>query len=285
MGLTVKNFSAGYAFQKKNGSDAVVKNISFSLNNGTLTALIGANGCGKSTLLKGICKLIPSSGNVLLQESAQQNISRQVSSADTHSDRTLLPLHQLTTRQIARLISYIPQRSGITVSLSALDIVLMGFHPYLSLLESPGKRHREKALTALETVGLVDRKDQDFLTLSEGQKQLCILARTLVQDTCLLLFDEPDSALDFSNRQMFLQTIQEIICTRQKTGLLVLHDINLALDYCDQLLLMKDGKIIRTLYPKIDSEKMLSKALSEICGNVEVFRRDGHCLMYSKNTS
>ncbi|MGI6018840.1 MAG: ABC transporter ATP-binding protein [Marvinbryantia sp.] len=273
MGLIVKNFSAGYAAQKKNSSNAIVKNVSFSLNNRTLTALIGANGCGKSTLLKGICRLIPSSGTVLFQETT----------LDKHSEQ--LPLHRLTTRQIARLISYIPQRSGISVSLSALDIVLMGFHPYLGLLESPGKLHREKASIALEMVGLADQKDQDFLTLSEGQKQLCILARTLVQDTCLMLFDEPDSALDFSNRQLLLQTIREVICTRNKTGLLVLHDINLALDYCDQLLIMKDGKIIQTLYPKIDSEKLLSESLSVICGNVEVFHRNGHCMMYPKNTS
>lgn len=285
MGLTVKNFSAGYAFQKRNGSNAVVKNVSFSLDSGTLTALIGANGCGKSTLLKGICKLIPSSGSILLQESAHGNVSRQATSANTHSDEISIPLHQLATRRLARLISYIPQRSGITVSLPVLDIVMMGFHPYLGLLEPPGKLHREKALTALETVGLADKKDQDFLTLSEGQKQLCILARTLVQNTCLLLFDEPDSALDFSNRQLLIRLIREVICSRRKTGLLVLHDINLALDYCDQLLLMKDGEVIRTLYPKIDSEKKLSKALSEICGNVEVFRRDEHCLIYSKNTS
>lgn len=280
MGLIVKNFSAGYGIQKKNDSHAVVKNVSFSLDIGTLTALVGANGCGKSTLLKGLCKLIPSSGNVLFNHSLPQNAPDHQKTTDTHFAETILNLHQLSTRQLARLISYIPQRSGITVSLSVLDVVMMGFHPYLRLLESPGKAHHERALDALETVGLASKKEQDFLTLSEGQKQLCILARTLVQDTRLLLLDEPDSALDFSNRQLLLQTVQEIIYTRQKTGLLVLHDINLALDYCDQLLLMKDGEIIRTLYPKIDSEKTLSEALSEICGNVKVFRKDGHCLMY-----
>lgn len=274
MGLTVTNFSAGYDSRKNKNDDAVVRNVSFSLDDGSLTALIGANGCGKSTLLKGICRLIPAEGNCILQNAAA------LSSAFTKSGPNHLSLHRLSSRQMARLISYIPQRSGITISLSALDVVLMGFHPYLGLLESPGKVHREKTLAALKTVGLSEAKNQDFLTLSEGQKQLCILARTLVQDTSLLLLDEPDSALDFSNRQMLLQTIQKIVHTGQKTALLVLHDINLALDYCDQLLLMKDGIITQILYPKADSEKILSEALSGICGPVEVFRRDGHCFMY-----
>lgn len=269
MGLTVTNFSAGYGSQKKKDSVAVIRNVSFSLKDGTMTALIGANGCGKSTLLKGLCSLISSSGTVLWK--------------DTSSAGTERSLQTLPGRQLARLISYIPQRSGITISLSALDVVLMGFHPQLGFLESPGKAHQRRAQQALETVGLSGSAEQDFLTLSEGQKQLCILARTLVQDTRLLLLDEPDSALDFSNRQLLLQTIRDVIHNRQKTGLLVLHDISLALDYCDQLLLMKNGEVICTLSPKIDSEKELSDALSEICGNVEVFRRDGHCLMYPKN--
>lgn len=274
MGLTVTNFSAGYGSRKSKNDDAVVRNVSFSLDSGSLTALIGANGCGKSTLLKGICGLISAEGDCILEDDPSL---RSASSSETVQKHFL---NRLSSRQMARLISYIPQRSGITISLSALDVVLMGFHPWLGLLESPGKAHCEKALSALKTVGLPEVKDQDFLTLSEGQKQLCILARTLVQDTALLLLDEPDSALDFSNRQLLLQTLLEIVHNKHKTGLLVLHDINLALNYCDQLLLMKNGLITQTLYPKTDSEKILSEALSDICGPTEVFRRDGHCFMY-----
>lgn len=255
MGLDVTDFSAGY------GRDMIVRNISFSIPSGTLTALIGPNGCGKTTLLKGLCRLIPHSGKAVLT-----------------SDRSI-DTDRCSAREIARHISYIPQRSGIHIPLTVLDIVLMGFQPFLPLLASPGKKHTADARTALAAVGMQDYASKNFQTLSEGQKQLCILARALVQKTQLLLFDEPDSALDYPNRHKMLHTIRQIVYDKKKTGLLILHDLGIALDYCDQLLVMKDGRLCGILHPQTDSETVLSETLSCVYGPVKVFRHHGHCFL------
>lgn len=294
MSLEVTNFSAGY------GKEPVVSDVSFTLEDGTLTALLGANGCGKTTLLKGLCHLIPFSGDCVLRQDAVtgdkrlaqrdaatdgERFAQRGAATGAHSpvaQSAPLALHSLSSRQIARHISYIPQRSGVSLSLPVVEIVLMGFFPFLPLLSSPGRAQRDAALLALERVGMRDYAERDFLTLSEGQKQLCILARTLVQDTEILLLDEPDSALDYPNRNLVLNILEKIVTTENKAGLLVLHDPCMALDYCSRLLLMKEGRIIGSLSPADDSEALMSEALSELYGPVRVFRLDGHLFLYQE---
>lgn len=271
MGLDVTDFSAGY------GRNMIVRDISFSISSGTLTALIGPNGCGKTTLLKGLCRLIPHCGKAVLTSQCSKALPeahRPFSASDSPIDT-----ENCSAREIARYISYIPQRSGIHIPLSVLDVVLMGFQPFLPLLSSPGKKHTADAVAALTAVGMQDYASKNFQTLSEGQKQLCILARALVQKTQLLLFDEPDSALDFPNRHKMLHTIRQIVYDQKKTALLILHDLSIALDYCDQLLVMKDGRLCGILHPRTDSEIVLSENLSAIYGPVKVFRRHGHCFV------
>lgn len=271
MGLDVTDFSAGY------GRDMIVRNISFSIPSGTLTALIGPNGCGKTTLLKGLCRLIPRSGKAIL--TSQADLASGKSRNTSEHSCASFDTDSCSARQLARHISYIPQRSGIHIPLTVLDVVLMGFQPFLPLLASPGKKHTADARTALAAVGMQDYASKNFQTLSEGQKQLCILARALVQKTQLLLFDEPDSALDYPNRHKMLHTIRQIVYDKKKTGLLILHDLGIALDYCDQLLVMKDGRLCGILHPQTDSEAVLSETLSCVYSPVKVFRHHGHCFL------
>lgn len=243
--FTVSHLSAGY------GSKAVLRDISFSLRPHTLTGLLGANGCGKTTLLRAVCGGLPYTGDVCLEGQS---------------------LKRLRHRSLSRLISYIPQKSGVTVSLPALEVVLMGFHSVLRPLGYPDRDMRRAALSALETVGLPTLADRDYLTLSEGQKQLCILARTLVEDTKLLLLDEPDSALDFHHRYHILRTLRSLVRPAPKAGLLCLHDPQLALECCDQLLLLRDGRCIASLSPRTDSLTHMQEALSEIYGPLSLAR-------------
>ena len=131
-----------------------------------------------------------------------------------HSGKCMLgelQLENMSVRKRAGMISYIPQRTGISISMTVREVCLLGFNPQLHMLESYNSNMRHRADKAIDSVGLAGLYDTDFLTLSEGQKQLCILARTLIEASALLLLDEPDSALDFSNRHMLMKHIRNII--------------------------------------------------------------------------
>lgn len=232
------------------GSRKILKDISFSIDSSnSLIGLVGANGCGKTTLLKAICNQLPHKGTFILNNQ---------------------PLEKLSPRELARILSYIPQRSGIQISISVLDMVLMGFNPILKLLERPDESMRESALNALNIAGAAHLANQDYLTLSEGEKQLCVLARTLVQNTPLMLLDEPDSALDFHNKYSMMRTVRHVTKISGKAAMICLHDPMLALDFCDQLILIKDGSILTSIYPVKDSVDTIEAAFSSLYDNITV---------------
>ena len=237
----VQHVSAGY------GDKEIIHDICFETPLHTLTALVGPNGCGKTTLLKSMVELLEHQGKCLL-----------------HGEE----LNNLSVRKLAQKISYIPQRSGIHVSMSVLDVVLMGFNPVLKLLERPNKKQIQKAKEAIMEVGLSEYMKKDYLTLSEGQKQLVLLARTMIEDTDLLILDEPDSALDFQNRYMILKLLKQMVDNEEKAGILCIHDPAIALEFCQQIVVMKEGDIIDILHPQTDSLERMEDALRRIYGKV-----------------
>lgn len=239
----VNSVTAGY------GTGNVIENLSLCVEKGSMVGILGANGSGKTTLLKSVCGILPHSGTCSL-------------------DGTVL--EHLSARQIARLVSYIPQRSGICIDISALDVVLMGFNPHLGLLEQPNQAMIEAARTALNRVGLGGMEQTNYLHLSEGQKQLCILARTLISDCKLLLLDEPESALDFRFRYLMLDLLRSWVAEKQVSALLTLHDPMLALNYCDKLLLLADGALIGELLPRSTCLKDMEKLLAQVYGTVSL---------------
>ena len=176
-----------------------------------------------------------------------------------------LQLESMSVRKRAGMISYIPQRTGISVSMTVREVCLLGFNSQLHMLESYNPDMKYRADKAIDS-GLYDA---DFLTLSEGQKQLCILARTLIEDSSLLLLDEPDSALDFSNRHMLMKHIRNII-SDNKCALMCIHSPELALEYCDRILLMKDGIIVSDIDVHTASLSEINEKMSLIYDNINV---------------
>lgn len=243
--FSMDHVSAGYS--QKN----ILTDVSFSLEKGTVTGLLGANGCGKTTLIKTICNLVPHTGECFLFDTSLSN---------------------LTTRKLSQFISYIPQKSGITISLSVLEVVLMGFNPVLKPLEYPDFRQRATAFSTLEMFGIAHLAHILYEKCSEGEKQLCILARTFVQNTRLLLLDEPDSALDFHNRYHMMHALVELTHGKEKSVLLCLHDPQLALDYCDQVILLQDGRCSSIIHPHKDSLYTMESALSRIYGSINLMK-------------
>ncbi|NCB64263.1 MAG: ABC transporter ATP-binding protein, partial [Clostridia bacterium] len=201
------------------GTNEVVKGVSFQIHGGELCALLGLNGSGKSTLIKAVCGLLKCEAERLEVDG-----------------KSLLKLNE---RMRAQSIAYIPQRSGAASGLTVADLLLMGYNPWLGLLDRPTKEQRRAAVEMLDKVGLGGREEKLFDELSEGQKQLVIFARALVQNAPVMLLDEPDSALDFVNRHQLLGRMAELVREGGKAGLITLHDPNFAMAYCDRLLLLK----------------------------------------------
>ena len=233
------------------GKRSILQNVSFEIGEGELVGVLGANGCGKTTLLKAICGILPHAGECRLEGSA---------------------LEHLSPRRIAALCGYIPQRSGVEIDISVLDAVLMGFNPQLKLLEYPNEQMKKEAREALAAVGLGERAEESYLSLSEGQKQLCLLARTLVSRGRLLLLDEPESALDFCYRDRMLSLLRAWVAAEKRGALVALHDPNLALQYCDRLLLIDGGEAVAAIAPARDDPIAMAAALSVIYGEVSLHR-------------
>ena len=250
--LCVSELSAGY------GTRHVLREISFSVEAGEVCALLGANGSGKSTLLKAVCGLLAAEGGCTLQG---EN------------------LWSLPQRRRSQEIGYLAQRSECALSLSSLEIVLMGYNPVLSLLQRPDQAQRERALALLGELGGAAWAEKDFSTLSEGQRQLVLFARTLVRRPPLLLLDEPDSALDYDNRHRLLQWLREYAQREGAAILLCSHDANIALRYADRLLLLKEGALADDLLLREADACSLQSSLSAIYGPIDILRHAGDYLM------
>lgn len=246
--LEVRDLCAGY------GAQRVLSGVNLRVDAGEVVGLLGANGCGKTTLIKAVCGLLPASGRVTIA-------GRDAST--------------LSAREMARLTGYIPQRSGVSIDISALDVTLMGFNAQLGLLGQPGAQMRESAKEALALVGLGGRENDNYQHLSEGQKQLCILARTLVTGSRLLLLDEPESALDFRFRAQMLALIRRAAEKEGRGALIALHEAQLALNGCDRLLLLAPGGGTCEIAPGRDTLDTMETALARIYGPVSLHRVTG----------
>jgi len=208
------------------GDATLVQNVSADIRPGWLTAVVGPNGAGKTTLLRVASgEMTPSSGTVCFD------------------DR---PLASLPAREQARRRAVLPQHSRLRSSFCALEVVLMGRTPHVEGAESA--RDWAIAEAALDVVGMGDFAERSFPTLSGGEAQRVHLARALAQiwdspdeGNRYLLLDEPTASLDLAHQHNVLRTARSL--TDAGTGVLaVLHDLNLAAQYADRVLLLQEGK-------------------------------------------
>lgn len=241
--IRIDNICSGYT------NENVIENISFDIKSGELVGILGSNGSGKSTLVKAICNILPHSGSVIIDEQRIEDIS--------------IP-------QIASLISYVPQKSGLNIDISVFDVVMMGFNSRLKLFEKPDKYMAIKATEVIELLGLKEKIHSNYLDLSEGQKQLTILARALVSDGKFIVMDEPESALDFNIRYNIIKIIKDWINNEVRAGLIILHDVNLALNNCDKLILLKDKSVINCIDLRNDSIDSIEEKLKIIYGDITI---------------
>lgn len=250
--LSVKNLNIKY------GRREIIRDVSFEVKRGQLVGLLGLNGCGKTTILKGVAGLKESDGDI---------------SADGKNTKLW------SAKERAQYISHIPQHCSMNISLPALEIVMMGFNAKLKLLENPSRAHREEALRILKKISCEGLAFENFESLSQGQKQLILMARCLVQDAPLMLLDEPDSALDYLNKHLILSKIKELISADQRAALITLHDPNFAMAYCDRLVLIKDGEKAAELDVAVAGTEEVETGMSLIYGKVKILQFEGKYMM------
>jgi len=208
----------------------MLKKISFEIKKGSFAGIIGPNGSGKTTLFKAITgELSIKEGNVFLN------------STDTS---------KMTLKQKAQKIAIVTQNTE-AADISVEDYVLMGRLPYKShfqLFES--KEDYELATKFMELTGVLKYKNKLMCEMSGGEQQLAAIARALTQEPDLLLLDEPTSHLDISHQMQILNLIQQLNENMNLTVLMIIHDLNLAAEYCNYLVMMNDGDIFIKGEPK-----------------------------------
>lgn len=224
-----------FAYEKKK----ILHNISCSIPSNQLTGIIGPNGCGKSTFLKNILKFYSGKYEKFLLLGK---------SFDSYSKK-----------EIAKIIAYIPQKTNVIPSISIRDFICLGRFPQLvHPWNSYSKEDFQIVDNIIQTLHLDELKHKKMITLSGGELQKVFLAKALAQEAKILLLDEPTSSLDFHNAIFFMQTLKKYMQLYEITPVVVLHDLNLASLFCDNLIVMKEGKILETGSPQeiITSEKI-----------------------------
>ena len=239
--LNVSDLHCGY-YKKE-----IVHGVSFSMNTGQFTCIIGANGCGKTTLLKTILGLLPSMGGSI--EVAGHSITK------------------MTDLQRARLIAYIPQAHALTFPFIVSDVVLMGRTPHVGKFSKVSHADKRAAWDALCAMGIEDLADRTYTKLSGGQQQLVLIARALAQEPKLIIMDEPTASLDFGNQQIVLSRMRDL-SSQGASILMVTHDPHHALYCADSVIVMGEGNILTIGTPQ---ETITTDMLETIYGtNVDV---------------
>ena len=198
---------------------------------GKITAIIGPNGAGKTTLLKCLAGLLPVERKSIFY--GNQDITA------------------LKEQVRARIVSYVPQEHSLAFNYSVLEFVVMGRAAHLSLFSLPSARDLEIARLSLEYVGLPSFASRMMSELSSGERRLVLMARSLAQETPVLLLDEPTTFLDLRHSLEILELVRRLASERNKTIILTLHDINQAARFADYLVLMKGGRVVASGEPAL----------------------------------
>lgn len=218
MRLRVENACFGYE------EHPVLRDVSVTFEKGRLTGIIGPNGSGKTTLIKLMSGAIrPTSGTVLLD-------GREI--------------REYSGKKLSQALSVVPQKSQLEFDFTVLDVVLMGRQPYIGRFGQESAQDLALARQALQLTGVDHLAKRPVTGLSGGEWQRVIIARALCQSTPAMLLDEPVSSLDIRHQLEVLSLVRRLAHQRKVAAVCVLHDLNLAAHYCDELVMMNAGQLV-----------------------------------------
>ena len=205
------------------GGREVVCGVTADVGEGEWVALIGPNGAGKTSLLRAVAGLLPCSGTVSL-----------------HGTR----LEELGRRERAQRLALVPQEPRTPPWLTVAEYVLLGRTPYLRPLAREGEPDREAAARSLARLDLDELAERTLGTLSGGERQRVVVARALAQEASIVLLDEPTASLDIGHQQQALDLLDVLRDTEGLTLVAAMHDLTLAAQYADRVLLLNAGRLV-----------------------------------------
>ncbi|PHS60579.1 MAG: ABC transporter ATP-binding protein [Flavobacterium sp.] len=217
--IEAKDLSIGYASKKK--TIVISEGINFSIKQGELIALVGTNGIGKSTLLRTLAGMQPLlEGTISINEKSVNDIS---------------------VIQLANELSIVLTETPASQNLSVMELVSLGRHPYTNWIGSLSESDQEIINAAISATKIEDLLNYKCYELSDGQLQKVLIARALTQDTPLILLDEPTTHLDIFHRASVLKLLKKLASENGKTILFSTHEIDLAIQLSDKMMVMKEG--------------------------------------------
>lgn len=238
--LKTENLSIGYSNKKE--QTVVTSNINIELQQGELIGLIGANGIGKSTLLRTLTKVQkPLSGDVHINDKS---------------------LTHFNSNELAKALSLVLTEQVVSKNLSVFELVALGRQPYTNWVGNLSSNDLSIVNNAMSQTNIENLKHKKCFELSDGQLQKVMIARALAQDTDLIILDEPTTHLDMYHKAFVLKLLQNLVKKTNKTILFSSHEIDLAIQLCDKIVLMTEDTVIdspcnliekgafNTLFPK-----------------------------------
>jgi len=209
-----------FSVPKKN----IIKDISFTANNGEMTGIVGPNGAGKTTLLRCIAKINKvDSGSITIENK---------------------DIYEIGFKDYAKLVSFCPSNVRFDLDFTCLDVVLMGRYSSKNRFGPYSGEDYEIAKEALLKTDLEEHTDDLATNLSSGETQLLLIARAIAQNSKIILLDEPLANLDIKNSIYIMRFLKKLCTDLKMSVVIVLHDLNFALNFCDNLLLMNAGRAI-----------------------------------------
>jgi iron complex transport system ATP-binding protein len=227
------------------GDTVIIDDLYMKIPKGEITVFIGSNGCGKSTLLRSLARLLkPQSGSILIEA---QKIS------------------ELSTKEIAKQLAILPQGPVAPEGLTVLQLVKQGRYPYQKWYRQWSEEDEQIVHNALEATGMSALSDRLVDSLSGGQRQRAWVAMTLAQNTNIILLDEPTTYLDMTHQIEVLDLLFELNKKENRTIVMVLHDLNLACRYANNLIAIKD----RSVYVQGKPEEVITAKMVKDVFNLE----------------
>jgi iron complex transport system ATP-binding protein len=216
MNLEIKKLDFSYSGER------ILKNITLDVEGNQCVAILGPNGAGKSTLIQCINRLLkPEQGTICING---------------------ININMFSRKNLARQLSYIPQTTMPMFSLQVFDMLLMGRRQHISWRNS--SEDKNKVIEVMKRLNIEHLAVRPFNELSGGMQQKVIIARAIVQETAIILLDEPISNLDIRHQFEVMNIVRGLIHTRKILALMVVHDLNIAAGYADKIIIMNKGQII-----------------------------------------